>query len=206
MTNDETLTAKDFLRQAAETAKRWCWTVDAIMENQKYGQGKEDPIPGWAIERLAQPHMGRAGVDEFDRLVELLTMAIDISEGSSPRWAYEVWTKRTGHRLEGQFIYRQHAEQALSQVHEQFPDAFIARINPKGPQYAYSEPALLDTLIGKVWLCGTTFADEQNEAAYTIQDDTGRTVTVKESVLRAHPVFDRMSPEAQSRVSPRLTH
>ena len=116
MTNDETLTAKDFLRQVDKAAKRWCWTVEAIMEHQKYGLGKEAPIPSWALERLTEAHMGRAGVDEFERLVALLRTAIDISEGASPQFVYEVWTNKRGHRLEGQFTYRHNAELALSHV------------------------------------------------------------------------------------------
>ncbi len=72
----------------------------------------------------------------------------------------------------------------------------------RAPRYGNCQPELLDTLIGSVYWAGVAFADgDGEEDEHTVQDSTGRTVTVSASVLCAHPAFERMTKDGQERLT-----
>lgn len=52
------------------------------------------------------------------------------------------------------------------------------------------EPEMLATLIGGISHIGTFYGDDEEE--YTVQDETGRQVTVLATALREHPIYERL--------------
>ena len=80
-----------------------------------------------------------------------------------------------------------------------FPDAFVARVHVKDAPTSASDPALLDTLIGRIEHTATTVPRE-GEDLFSVRDETGRQVTVAASVLQAHAVYGRLNTAGKESV------
>ena len=109
---------------------------------------------------------------------------------------FEVWTK-SGQRLDGQHEFWTQAEASRAQLAERLPGAYVCRVHPKAPICLAHEPAMLDTLIGRTYWCGVTFGEPGEHNLHTVQDSTGRKVTVPSDVLLAHAAFERMTADGQ---------
>jgi hypothetical protein len=133
-----------------------------------------------------------ASENEFSEKRRLLKDWLHLADGSGHQYRYEVWTSR-GSRLAFRHESWKEAASVLDTLKPKHPDAFVARVHVLSGSGCGREdaPALLDTLIGEtVYHIGTGMLREEED--YTVQDETGRQVTVPASVLRKHAVYTRL--------------
>lgn len=187
------------LQRVEEFASCWWSIFEMLREADQYGEGLKGTLPQWARERLGDWRQQHEAHDEMRRYLDDAKRALALSEGTQ-KATFEIWTKR-GHRLDGQHEYRTQAEAALNELADRYPDAYVCRVHRMAAAVGDCQPDLLDTLIGRIYWAGVSFAREAGEEdLHTVQDSTGRTVTVPTSTLRKHSAFDRMTQDGKDRV------
>lgn len=199
-TNAEVKTGHDFIQEANDIAVHWWSLIESVIECSKYAKDME-PLPEWAMKRLEDAGDFRPSYDRHYHALQRTHEVLRLAEGRGSSHRYEVWTKR-GHRLEIQHESMEQAQAACELAKQKYPDAFVARVRIKAPTYAGSDiPGLIDTLIGRVWWAGTAFGYDEKEDTYHLQDETGRTVSISASALRANKnIYSRLSPECRNRL------
>lgn len=187
--------AFDVLDRTGEIGVHWWSLIDSVLETHRHHDkvypNPVEPLPQWAVDRLKDQGRHEASETEFRQKRDLLRDWLHLAAGNGSQYRFEVWTSR-GTRLAFRHESLQDAAAVLKQLKPDYPEAFIARVHvlscPGGRQ---DDPALLDTLIGTVCHIGTMMPGGEEE--YTVQDETGRQVTVLASVLRQHPVYVRLN-------------
>jgi hypothetical protein len=187
------------LGRMREVAITWWSLFEAIRESDSHVAERKGTLPAWARELIGTYSQQHAAHDEFTLWAGTAKKALNIAEGSEVE-VYEVWTKN-GHRLDGQHAFWADADARRDALKAKFPDAYVCRLHPKRPIIYPDSPDLLDTLIGSTFWCGVSFGDGDEEDLHTVQDSTGRTVTVPTSVLVSHEAFQRMSADGQQQLA-----
>ncbi len=134
----------------------------------------------------------------------MLKEALRLASGVGAAQRYEVWESAQGRRLSIQHESIAEADAELGLMKERFPKAFIARVDVRMKWSLATDPALLDTMIGRLSRCSTTFrcsGEDNEEDRIEIQDQTGRTVTLPASVVMAHPTFARISEKGRQAIA-----
>ena len=192
----EAADALDVLQRVGEIGIHWWSLIDSVLEAHKFHAHAHPeplpPIPQWAVDRLMDQGRHRAAEEEFSQQRSLLKDWLHLAAGDGSQYRYEIWTTR-GSRIAFRFESLEDAAAELVKFKANYPDAFVARVHVmSGPGFGRNDsPELLDTLVGKtIHHIGTSMVGEEDE--FTVQDDTGRQVTVAASILRAHPIYERL--------------
>ncbi len=184
----------DILRRIENIGIHWWSIIDGVLETHQFHDrvypDPVQPLLQWAVNRLKDQGRHSASETEFYQLRRLLKDWLHLAMGNGSQQRFEVWTNR-GSRLAFRHESWEDANAALERLKPRFPDAFVARVHVLSTPAHQSDPALLDTMIGEVSHIGTFMMSEEEE--YTVQDETGRQVTVAASVLRRHPVYERLN-------------
>lgn len=194
----EPIDAHDVLERLREIGVHWWSIIDSVLELHDHCQHVHPdplpPLPEWAVNRLRDQGRHSACEAEFFEKARLLNDWLHIADGSGSRYRFEIWTSKCS-RLAFRHESWQEAAEVLRQLKPTHPDAFIARIHIHTPLYhdLADNAALLDTFIGRVDHVGTSFGVSGGEDRFTVQDETGRQATVAASVLRQHPVYERLN-------------
>lgn len=208
----EPIQARDMLESLSETGVHWWSIIDSVLqahENalQGFPNGRE-PLPQWAIDRLKDQGRHNESYNDHRRMANGLNEWLSIAEGGGSRYRFEIWTSKNS-RLSLRHESLTEAATALDQLKPTYPDAFIIRTSalwPSGYPVACENSELLDTLIGNVDHIGTTFGQRDEEDRLTVQDETGRQVVTLASILRKHPVFERLNKRGKEVVIQYLEH
>ncbi|ULR87211.1 hypothetical protein [Comamonas sp. B21-038] len=192
----EPLDAEDLRTRAHEIGIHWWSIIDSILMTHRnhdriYPEPLE-PLPQWAVERLQDQGRHRSSEEEFSRTGRLLKEWLRLTSGEGSEHFFEIWTSN-GARLSVRHESWVKAADVLIELKKEHPTAFIARVHKLSgpPRGQILQPELLDTLIGAVDHIGTGFADDEEE--YTVQDETGRQVSVLATTLRQHPIYERLN-------------
>jgi hypothetical protein len=198
----EPMEAIDFLERVESIGIHWWSTISSVLESHRHHDhihpAPIEPLPQWAADRLNDHGQHESSEAEFTQQVKLLAEAVRLSAGDGSNYRYEVWTTRAS-RLAIKHMSWEEAATVVDRLKGQFPDAFVARVHVKSSSSSTSDPALLDTLIGQIEHTGTTFRRAE-EDLFAVRDETGREVTVKASVLRAHALYPRLSNEGKEAI------
>ncbi|WP_375576384.1 hypothetical protein [Paracidovorax oryzae] len=187
--------AFDVLDRIGEIGNHWWSVIDSLLEAHKFHDRcypePIEPLPQWAVDRLKDRRRHQASEHEYHHQRQLLRDWLHLAAGDGSQYRFEVWTSR-GSRLAFRHESLQDAAVVLEQLKPKHPDAFIARVHVRSgpPSGRQDDPALLDTLIGSVHHIGTFCMGDEEK--FTVQDETGRQVTVPASVLFKHPVCERL--------------
>lgn len=190
-----TIDAFDLLERIADIGYHWKSIIDSVLEAHHLHAHMQptpiEPLPQWALERLSDQGRNRSSEIEHQHKLDLLEDWLHLAAGNGSQYRFEVWTS-SGTRLACRHQSLEEAAAILEQLKPLHPEAFIARVHvlSGGDRGLANDPALLETLIGKVSYIGTHVGD--GEEQYTVQDETGRQVTVAASVLAKHPVHARL--------------
>jgi len=206
------VTTVELFKRLDEQARRWLSLIESTLETHRnaahiYPEPRE-PLPQWAVDRLEDGGQLRASAEDYRLQRAMLREALDLASGEGSHTRYEIWDPRPNSRfvrLEIRSESLQEARERLDLLKERFPTAHIVQVDVRHTGGGASDPALLDTLVGKLWHAGTSYPSEGNEV-FEIQDDTGRTVSVEAQVLRTHAIFERLSLEAQETVKHSVAH
>lgn len=199
--------ARDLLESIADTSVHWWSLIESVLEVHSFHKSAYpepvDPLPQWAVDRLNDNGKHRASYDDHAQKRRLLEDWLHMAQGDGHQYRYEVWTSR-GSRLAFRHESWEEARKKLEALKASYPDAckeaFVARVHVLNFGGIPTDPALLDTMIGAVSHIGTFMgtATERGEEEFTVQDETGRQVTVPASVLRAHPVYERLEKQGKA--------
>jgi len=205
---EKQVTGHQLLDQAEDISSHWWSTIDALFEQAKYWQGRDEPLPQWAIdwlERQASYKVRHESYDQHRVLLKMARQALSLAEGNGVNFTYEIWTKRSGHRVDMRHESLESANKVLAEAKGKYPDAFVARVSIKEATGGNDDPALLDTLIGRLQWAGMSVGTGDEEDHFTVIDATGRSVTVPASVLVEHTdVMSRLSDKTRERIESNL--
>lgn len=190
----EPIDAFDVLERVGEIGVHWWSLIASVLETHQFHDKVHphpvEPLPQWAVERLKDQGRHSASEREFVQKRALLREWLHLAAGDGSQYRFEVWTSHSV-RLAFRHESLQDAAAVLDQLKPQHPDAFITRVHVlSAPQGRQDDPALLDTMIGNVTHIGTLMLGEEEE--FTVQDETGRQVTVLASLLREHTIYERL--------------
>lgn len=189
----------DVLDRMTDISGRWWSIIDNLLEthllHDKAHPEPLEPLPDWAVKRLQDRGRHDASEEEFSRNGRLLKDWLHLAAGDGSQYRYEVWTSR-GSRLAFKHESWQQAAAVAEQLKTQFPDAFVAQVHTRAVfGVCTDDPALLDTMIGRITHIGTSFAGKEEK--YTVCDATGRQVTVPATTLRQHSVYERLDKQGK---------
>lgn len=193
----EPVDAFDVLERVSEIGIHWWSLIDSVLETHTYHDKVHpkpvEPLPQWAVDRLKDQGRHRDCYTEFTEKERLLKDWLHLAVGDGSSYRFEVWTSR-GSRLAFRHESWEEAAVVLEKLKPLHPGAFIARVHVLSAPIGCDDPVLLDTLIGQVAHIGTTVggAADDSEEDFTVQDETGRQVTVPATVLRQHAVYERL--------------
>lgn len=186
--------AHDVLERAEAIGIHWWSVIDGVLETHRYHMSIHpqplDPLPQWAVERLKDQGRHSDSYQEFSQKCCTLGEWLHLAAGDGSQYRFEVWDANNS-RLAIRQESLEEAAATLDRLKPLHPSAFVTRVHVKSAQCWPTDPALLNTLIGKVQHIGTSFLGEEDQ--FTVQDATGRQVTVLASVLRAHSVYKQLS-------------
>ncbi|WP_027996007.1 hypothetical protein [Simplicispira psychrophila] len=189
----EPLTAFDFLDRIGEIGVHWWSMIDHILEMQSSSSGKDQPVPEWALKILRDQGRHTATNDEFRIQRDNMREVLRLAEGKTT-FSFEVWGDRTTR------LSLRHESVADAMPEREYwranghPNAFIMKIHRHNNCSTASGVAMLDTLLGKVWFAGVSFAQgDSDEHTFQIQDETGRVVELTASELRGHKILERIT-------------
>lgn len=192
----EPIDALDVLDRINDIGVHWWSIIDSILGAHKRAllglEGAPERLPEWAADRLADMGRHDYNYDEHTDKVRLLKDWLHMAAGDGSQYRYEVWTSR-GARLSFRHESWADAAKVLDELKPRHPEAFIARLHVMAAGHAYGrglEPEMLETLIGRISHVGTFYGDDEEE--YTVQDETGRQVSVLATTLRQHPIYERL--------------
>lgn len=194
----EPITALDLLARMNSIAVHWWSLIDDVLSREGLRATSQDPLPEWASKTLRDQGRHRLAFEELAQQQNNLRELLRLADGQAPFRRYEIWSKngsRLSIRLES--VYE---ASMLMKAWENSPThkgAHIVEVNIGRFNSLAADPALLDTLIGKVRMAGGVFPIDEHEARLEIQDETGRTVTLPASYLRGHPICDQVTNHAQ---------
>lgn len=197
----EDLAGLQYLKRARDTATRWCSILEVLRESDGHAEGRKGSLPQWARDVIGTWRQQHDAHEAYREWMDVASEALKSSSGEAASHVYEVWTSRHRMRLDGQFDFWADANRALTQLQGRFPEAFVARVHRQQIVVDQDAPELLDTLIGDTYWCGASNGDGDGEDHHTVQDATGRCVTVPASILLDHPAYERMSAVGRERVA-----
>ena len=176
----------------------WHGLMGDLMATNESAAASVAPLPSWAKEFL-QRHASSAWAS-YAGMFLLIRTYLESSAGLSSDCVFEIWTP-AGVRLDGQFLFAEHANGALSEHRKQHSGAFIMQMNVGA---ALVEPVprddLLPSLLGDVLYLQTKVQRGTGERFHVVRDSSGRAITVTTMALMRSPVFARMSEFARSTV------
>lgn len=204
----EPLTAFNCLERMDDLAMHWESLIQSVLESHNNAAhiypDPIQPLPDWAVKRLKDEGQFKASGEKYRQSREMLKEALRLASGEGSSKRFEIWEKlpEPGYtrRLECGHETLRDARTGLANWKSEFPNAFIARVHVRDNGGHSDDPAMLDTLVGQMWHMGTAFPGGDEEDLITVQDRTGRNVTVPASVLAAHPVMERLSAKASASV------
>ena len=204
----EALDAFDFLERMDSIATHWEGINASLLETHRYHATVHphpvEPLPSWAVERLQDQGRVESAAGEYRQQRSMLLEAIRLASGDGAVQRFEVWESAQGRRLSIQHESVAEADAELGLMKERFPKAFIARVDVRMKWSTANDPALLDTMIGRLWHSSTSFdccGEGAMEDRVEIQDETGRTVTLPASVVLAHPTFARITEKGRQAIA-----
>ncbi|BDT68543.1 hypothetical protein os1_27260 [Comamonadaceae bacterium OS-1] len=198
----EPLGAMEFLERTRGIGIHWWSIISSVLEAHQHHDhiypNSIEPLPQWAVDRLNDHGQHESSETEFTEQVKLLAEALRLSAGDGSNYRYQVWTTR-GARLAIKHMSWEEAVAVADRLKGRFPDAFVARVHVKDTFRTSSDPVLLDTLIGRIEHTATSF-HRGHEDQFSVQDETGRQVTVAASILQAHAVYQRLEEAGKASV------
>lgn len=191
----EPISAFDFLDRIGEIGVHWWSLIDHVLDTQSSQTGKEQPLPDWALQILQDQGRHNTSYDEFQVQRDNLREVLRLSRGE-PTYCYEVWGDHTT-RLS--LRHDSIADAMPARDHWRangHPNAFIMKLHRRNNCSTAEGLAMLDTLLGAVKFAGVSLAQgEDDEHVFQMMDETGRTVSLKASELRGHPILARVSTQ-----------
>lgn len=199
-------TPRDLFDRTDKHVIHWLSLIESVLETHRFAAHivpePLEPLPQWAVDRLEDQGQLTASAEDYRLQRAMLREALRLASGEGSHTRYEIWDPRPNSRfvrLEIRSESLQEARERLELLKGRFPTAYIVQVGVRHTGGGASDPALLDTLVGKLWHAGTFYPSDGDEV-FEIQDETGRTVSVESQVLRQHPIFERLSFEAQETV------
>ncbi|KEH08265.1 hypothetical protein GY14_20685 [Delftia tsuruhatensis] len=199
------VTAFDLLDRIEEIANHRDSLIQSTLETHLYHAKIHPkplpPLPDWAVERLKDQGRAHAVDEEFRNKVRLLSDWLHLAAGDGSQYRYEVWTSRCS-RLAFRHESWEEAAEVLNELKPQHPDAFVCRVHVMmATPPAECEPALLDTMLGRIEHIGTWFNESDTGGdLIAVQDATGRQVMVAAEILHQHRVYERLDKRGKDYV------
>ena len=189
--DERTLNIADAIAATEAYGLQWLGVFNALDLAAQDAANAMDPMPAWASEILIECRIGAfAG---HAAMLLLVRSCLESAAGLPPDCVYEIWD-RSGVRLDGQFVYAEHADAALRMHRESWPNAFIIQMNAGAAVVSdTARDALLPTLIGDIRYLGVRADRSTGGRLHAVQDSTGRTLTVTAESLRAPGILERLS-------------
>ncbi|GAB2532024.1 hypothetical protein [Simplicispira piscis] len=191
----EPLTALDFAQRMQDIGLHWWALIDGIFEQLHTDKAKAAPVPEWALEWLKDQGRHDLTHEEMRSQGEALRDLLRLQEGRPARTVFEVWGDRAtrlsiGHECVADAMPTLDSFKASGK----YPQAAIVRVSRLGGAWS-SDPALLDTLVGRVHLAGSSVGLTNDDGFFSIQDETGRQLLLTPDQIAGHKVLERMSSE-----------
>ena len=202
----EPLTAQDFAERVRDIGLHWWALIDGVFEQMHTERAKAEPVPQWALDMLKDQGRHHATHEEMRHQSEALRELLRLQEGKPARTVYEVWGDRTT-RLSMRHECIADAMPALEHLKAgKYPQAHIVRVSRQGGAWT-SDPALLDTLVGRVRLAGSSVGlAHDDDGFFSIQDETGRLLLLTPEQVAGHPVLDRMPASDRASMDAWIAH
>lgn len=192
----EPLTALDFAERMHEIGMHWWALIEGLFDQMHTERAKEEPVPKWALDMLKDQGRHNATHEEMCTLRTALGELLRLQEGRPAKTVYEVWGDRAT-RLSMRHECIADAAPALDHFKTtgKYPQAHIVRVSRQGGAWT-SDPALLDTLVGRVHLAGSSVGlTNDDDGFFSIQDETGRQLLLTPEQVAGHPALERMSAD-----------
>ena len=192
----EPLTALDFAQRMQDIGLHWWALIDGLFDQMHTVRAKEEPVPKWALDMIKDQGRHNATHEEMCTLRTVLGELLRLQEGRPAKTVYEVWGDRAT-RLSMRHECIADAAPALDHFKTtgKYPQAHIVRVSRQGGAWT-SDPALLDTLVGRVHLAGSSVGlTNDDDGFFSIQDETGRQLLLTLDQVAGHPALDRMSAD-----------
>ena len=203
----EPLTALDFAERMRDIGMHWWALIDGLLDQMHTERGKSEPIPGWALDQLRDQGRHDANHEEMRHLITALGDLLRLQEGLPARTVYEVWGDRAT-RLSMRHDCVEDAMPVLDYFKSsgKYQQANIIRVSRHGSAYT-DDPALLDTLVGRVRLAGSSVGlSNDDDGFFSIQDETGRQLMLTPDQVAGHQALDRMSAEDRASMDAWIAH
>lgn len=203
----EPLTALDFAQRMQDIGLHWWALIDGLFEQLHTDKAKAAPVPEWALEWLKDQGRHDLTHEEMRSQGEALRDLLRLQEGRPARTVFEVWGDRAT-RLSMRHDCIEDAVPALDHFKNsgKYPQAHIIRVSRHGGAYT-DDPALLDTLVGRVRLAGSSVGlANDDDGFFSIQDETGRQLMLTPEQVAGHPVLDRMPASDRASMDAWIAH
>lgn len=203
----EPLTAQDFAERMHDIGMHWWALIDGLFEQMHTERAKAEPVPQWALDMLKDQGRHNAIHDEMRNLGASLSELLRLQAGKPAKTVYEVWGDRAT-RLSMHHECIADAVPALDhfKASGKYPNANIVRVSRQGGAWT-SDPALLDTLVGRVHLAGSSVGlAKDDDGFFSIQDETGRQLLLTPDQVAGHPALERMSADDRASMDAWIAH
>lgn len=203
----EPLTALDFAERMHDIGMHWWALIDGLFDQVRTERGKSEPVPQWALDWLKDQGRHDATHEEMIHLSAAMGDLLHLQDGLPARTVYEVWGDRAT-RLSMRHDCIEDAVPALDHFKNsgKYPQAHIIRVSRHGGAYT-DDPALLDTLVGRVRLAGSSVGlANDDDGFFSIQDETGRQLMLTPEQVAGHPVLDRMPASDRASMDAWIAH
>jgi len=194
----EALDAIRCLEEMERHGIEWQGLLGEMLATHESEAARLAPLPSWAI-AILQRHASGAWASYVGMFVLIRTF-LESSAGLPHDCVFEIWTP-AGVRLDGQYLFAEHAHNALIEHRKHHPNAFIMQMNV-GAALVEDVPRddLLPSLLGDVRYLQTKVQRGTGERLHVVRDSTGRTITVTTAALMRSAAFPRMSEFTRSNV------
>lgn len=203
----EPLTALDFAERMHDIGMHWWALIDGLFDQMHTERAKEEPVPQWALDMLKDQGRHNATHEEMCNLRTVLGELLRLQDGHPTKTVYEVWGDRAT-RLSMRHECIADAVPALDhfKASGKYPQAHIVRVSRQGGAWT-SDPALLDTLVGRVHLAGRSVGlTNDDDGLFSIQDETGRQLLLSPDQIAGHTVLEHMSSDDRASIDAWITY
>lgn len=203
----EPLTALDFAERMHDIGMHWWALIDGLFEQMRTEQAKAEPVPQWALDMLKDQGRHNATHEEMSNLSIALGELLRLQDGRPAKTVYEVWGDHST-RLSMRHECIADAVPTLDhfKASGKYPQAYIVRVSRQGGAWT-SDPALLDTLVGRVRLAGSSVGlANDDDGFFSIQDETGRQLLLTPDQVAGHPALERMSADDRASMDAWIAH
>lgn len=203
----EPLTALDFAERMHDIGMHWWALIDGLFEQLHTDKAKAAPVPQWTQDWLKDQGRHNATHEEMRNLRTVLSELLRLQDGHPAKTVYEVWGDRAT-RLSMRFECIADAVPSLDhfKASGKYPNANIVRVSRQGGAWT-SDPALLDTLVGRVHLAGSSVGlAKDDDGFFSIQDETGRQLLLTPDQVAGHPALERMPADDRASMDAWIAH